>query len=64
MNFLWKKEPDPPPWGRSWAQDACTWAARSAVFKRKLKMEDEASQVNKVIQKFNWLILQFLQDLF
>ena len=36
-----KKEPDPPPWGRSWAQDACSRAARSALFKRKLKMADE-----------------------
>ena len=35
-----KKEPDPPPWGRSWAKHACSRAARSAVFKRKFKMAD------------------------
>ena len=41
LAFL-KKEPDPPPWGRSWAKHACSRAARSAVFKRKFKMADEA----------------------
>ena len=25
-------EPNPPSWGRSWAQDESSWAARSAVF--------------------------------
>ena len=37
-----KKEPDPPPWGRSWAKHACSRAARSAVFKRKFKMADRS----------------------
>ena len=41
LAFL-KKEPYPPPWGRSWAQDACSRAAWSAVFKRKFKMADAA----------------------
>ena len=52
--FPEKKEPDSPPWGRSWAQDACSRAARSAGFKRKLKMADEACLrcMKKVIQQF------------
>ena len=37
-----KKEPDPPPWGRSRVKDACSRAARSAVFKRKFKMADRS----------------------
>ena len=37
-----QKEPDHPLRGRSWAQDACSRAARSAVSKEKFKMADEA----------------------
>ena len=37
-----RTRPDPSPWGRSWAQDGCSRAARSAVFKRKSKMANEA----------------------
>ena len=36
--FPVKKEPGRPPWGRSLAQDACSQAARSAIFKRKFKI--------------------------
>ena len=59
LAFL-KKRPDPPPWDRSWAQDACSRAARSAVFKR--NGGRSLSPLKKVIQQFYWFILEFLQD--
>ena len=31
--FPVKKEPNSPPWARSWAQDKSGWAARSAVLR-------------------------------
>ena len=31
--FLVKKGANPPPWGRSWAQDKSSRAARSAAFR-------------------------------
>ena len=59
LAFL-KKRPDPTPWDRSWAQDVCSRAARSVVFKR--NGGRNLSPVKKVIQQFHWLILEFLQD--
>ena len=59
LAFL-KKRPDPPPWDRSWAQDACSRAARSAVFKR--NGGRSLSPVKKDIQQVYWFILEFLQD--
>ena len=32
-----KKEQNPPPWGRSWAQDKSSRVARSAVFRENSK---------------------------
>ena len=31
-------EPNPPSWGRSWAQDKSNWAAKSAVFRENSKL--------------------------
>ena len=45
--FPVKKEPDPPPWGRSWAQNACSRVAKSMAFKRKLKWRRSLSQVHE-----------------
>ena len=59
LAFL-KKRPDPPPWDRSWAQDACSRAARSVVFKR--NGGRILSPVKKDIQQVYWFILEFLQD--
>ena len=54
MNFLRKRSQILLPGARSWAQDACSRAARSAGFKRKFKMADEACLrcMKKVIQQF------------
>ena len=43
MNFLWKKVPNPPPWGRWWAQNKSSRAARSGSFQRKIKTVDKDS---------------------
>ena len=66
MNFLIKKEPNPPPWGRSWAQDKSSRLARSAVFRENSKWWTKihtrltwVSWVKKVIQQFYWLIIFF-----
>ena len=45
MNFLLKKEPNPPPWGRSWAQDKSSRLARSAVFRENSKWWCEDSHL-------------------
>ena len=61
--FPVKKEPNPPPWGRSWEQDKSSRAAWSVVFRENSKWWTKihtrltwVSWVKKVIQQFYWLI--------
>ena len=58
MNFLLKKGPNPPPWGRSWAPDRSS-RARLAVFGENSKLWTKVltwltwvSRVKKVVQQF------------
>ena len=68
MNFLYKKEPNPPPWGRSWAQDKGSWAARSAIFRENskwwTKIHTPLTWVSRRWRSFNNFIgsLHFLVD--
>ena len=62
MNFLLKKGPNPPPWGRSWAPDRSS-RARSAVFGENSKLWTKVftwltwvSRVKKVVQQFVFCI--------
>ena len=64
--FPVKKEPNPPPWGRSWEQDKSSRAAWSVVFRENSKWWTKihtrltwVSWVKKVIQQFYWLITFF-----
>ena len=59
--FRVKKEPDRPPWGRSLAQDACSQATRSAIFRRKFKIPANPTSSETIIlaytRNFTRLIL-------
>ena len=64
--FPVKKEPNSPPWGRSWEQDKSSRAAWSVVFRENSKWWTKihtrltwVSWVKKVIQQFYWLITFF-----
>ena len=65
MNFLLKKGPNPPPWGRSWAPDRSS-RARSGVFGENSKLWTKVltwltwvSRVKKVVKQFAFCIYFF-----
>ena len=68
-------EPNPPSWGRSWAQDKSNWAARSAVFREHSKwwtkidtrltcVSGEEGHINIFIGWLNILFFFFRTKLF
>ena len=66
MNFLWKRSQILAPWGRSWAQDEISRAARAAVCRENSKWWTKihtrltrVSRMERDIQPFFWFITFF-----